>query len=64
MKRFLLFATLIFTMATLSAQTKPTTYCFVEGEEQENDFIIITVPFETICLINKFNIPTFTEESF
>ena len=33
MKRLLLFATLIFTMATLSAQTKPTTYCFVEGEK-------------------------------
>ena len=33
MKRFILFATLIFTMTTLSAQTKPTTYCFVEGEK-------------------------------
>ena len=33
MKRLLLFVTLIFTMATLSAQTKPTTYCFVEGEK-------------------------------
>ncbi len=33
MKRVLLFATLILTMATLSAQTKPTTYCFAEGEK-------------------------------
>lgn len=33
MKRFLLFATLIFTMATTMAQTQPTTYCFAEGEE-------------------------------
>ena len=33
MKRFLLFATLIFTMATTMAQTKPTTYCFAEGEK-------------------------------
>ena len=33
MKRFLLFATLIFTMATTMAQTQPTTYCFVEGEK-------------------------------
>lgn len=33
MKRFILFATLIFTMATTMAQTKPTTYCFVEGKE-------------------------------
>ena len=33
MKRFILFATLIFTMATTMAQTKPTTYCFVEGEK-------------------------------
>ena len=33
MKRFLLFATLIFTMATTMALPKPTTHCFVEGEE-------------------------------
>ena len=33
MKRFTLLVTLIFTMTTLSAQTKPTTYCFVEGKE-------------------------------
>ena len=33
MKRFLLFAISIFTMATTMAQTKPTTYCFVEGEK-------------------------------
>lgn len=33
MKRLLLFATLIFTMATTMAQTQPTTYCFAEGEE-------------------------------
>ena len=33
MKRLLLFAISIFTMATTMAQTKPTTYCFVEGEK-------------------------------
>ena len=33
MKRFVLFVTLIFTMATTMAQTKPTTHCFVEGKE-------------------------------
>ena len=33
MKRFLLFAISIFTMATLSAQTQPTIYCFAEGKE-------------------------------
>ena len=33
MKRFILFVTLIFTMATTMAQTKPTTHCFVEGKE-------------------------------
>lgn len=33
MKRLLLFVTLILTMATTMAQTKPTTYCFVEGEK-------------------------------
>lgn len=33
MKRFLLFAISIFTMATTMAQTQPTTYCFAEGEE-------------------------------
>ena len=33
MKRFILFVTLIFTMATSMAQTKPTTHCFVEGKE-------------------------------
>ena len=33
MKRFILFAISIFTMATTMAQTKPTTYCFVEGEK-------------------------------
>ena len=31
MKRFLLFATFIFTMATTMARPLPTTYCFVEG---------------------------------
>lgn len=33
MKRLLLLATLLFTMATTMAQTQPTTYCFAEGEE-------------------------------
>ena len=33
MKRLLLLVTLIFTMATLSAQTKHTTHCFVEGKD-------------------------------
>lgn len=33
MKKFVLFLSLIFTMATTMAQTKPTTHCFVEGKE-------------------------------
>ena len=33
MKRFLLFAISVLTMATTMAQTQPTTYCFAEGEE-------------------------------
>ena len=33
MKRTLIFLISIFTMATLTAQTKPTTYCYVEGAE-------------------------------
>jgi predicted esterase len=33
MKRTLIFAIFIATMVTAMAQTKPTTYCFVEGEE-------------------------------
>ncbi len=33
MKKNVLFLSLIFTMATTMAQTKPTTHCFVEGKE-------------------------------
>lgn len=33
MKKFVLFLSLIFTMVTTMAQTKPTTHCFVEGKE-------------------------------